>query len=323
MRAALLACVLAATVVAAGPATAGFFECRDADGNVSFQDHPCADGLTSREREEATRGISRATPADPGAAGAETPAPPARIDAPERPLVSVIAVPVRVPPDRRTVVHRGGTDGPEWREALAAARKNHRHGTLLRIYLEDATPDDLLQAQATRLSNPGEPGEGQRYLQFPSGTFVLLEHIGDTSAAGREAIEIGHPDHGTSKLWLPVAPRDTVAAGGDIVIGRMAPGQRGDLWVHLPAGYRKGPMVVGPLIAGGPYGTAFDCDANGACKAAGLAPGTYQLQFPGLDERRARFEATVEPAARREIDLRPGGPKLLRVVGRRTRAIPR
>ncbi len=310
--------ILLGALAIAAPASAGFYECRDKDGNIGFQDHPCAAGLESREREQAARGISRAVVQEPDDA-----VPAALAEAPERPLVTVIAAPVRVPANQRFLIHAEPNASDEWDEALAQARSNHRHGTLVRIWLEDATPDDLIQATATKLSNPSSRAGGGRYQEFPSGTFVLLEHVGSSATAGRESLEVGHKDHGLSKVWLPVATRDTVAIGGDLVIGRMATSQRGDLWLHLPAGYRKGPVAIGPLIVGGRYGEQFPCDANGTCKISGLSPGAYKVQFPELDERRARFDVEVAAGHRLEVDLRPGGPKFLQIVDLRTQPISR
>ncbi len=310
----LLGCVLLSLTLAA-PAWAGFYECRNNDGRVMFQDRPCAEGMDSKEREEPQRGITRAA-SDP--APIETGEPPA---APVRPLTTRIEAPVRVPSDQRYVVDDSLLESDEWQEMLAAAREAHQHGTLVRVFLEHATESDLIQASAAKISDPARSQGGGAQRQFPSGTFLLLEHPGGSGETGRASLELGNRRHGVSTIWLPVAPDETIAAGGDIVLGRMALSQMGEIEVRLPAGYRIGSLVVGPLVVGGPFGHEFECNTNGSCRASGLAPGPYKLQFPKIDAERSRFDASVEPGKRLILDFRPGSAKKIMIVERRTAPI--
>jgi hypothetical protein len=315
MRALLLLGSAFLTLALAAPASAGFYECKDGNGRVMFQDRPCADGHESTERDEPKAGITRAAPEPQPAALGEAP------PAPERPLTTRIAAPARVPADQRYVVDRSEIDGEAWQEMLAAARETHSHGTLVRVFLEHAIESDLIQAQASKISNPERSDGGGRYREFPSGTFLLIEHTGESTGTGRESLEVGNTRHGVSTIWLPVAANDTVAIGGDIVLGRMAMSQRGQIEVRLPPGYRTGPLAVGPLVVGGRYGDEHECDNNGVCRAGDLAPGPYKLQFPKIDAKRARFDATVEPGRRLILDFRPGSSKQIMIVERRVTSL--
>ena len=307
MRGPLIACSFFLALCAAAPASADFYECRGANGRVMFQDRPCPDGTQGTQRVEPDR-LTQPTPApDDGS----------RTGAPERPLVTRIKAPVRVPADQRYVIDRSLVQGKEWQDMLAAARGAHLHGTLVRVFLEHATESDLIQAVAGKLANPKLSSGGGRQREFPSGTFLLVEHLGSASETGREPLELGNPLHGVSKIWLPVAPAGTIAGGGDVVLGRMASAQLGQLEVRLPPGYRMGPLAIGPLVVGGRYGEEFECASNGACRVTDLAPGPYKLQFPKIDAKRSRFDANIEPGKRLILDFRPGSAKTIMIVERR------
>ena len=307
MRASLIACTVLMILSLATPALAGFYECRDANGRVSFQDRPCPSGMETRERGKPERVSERKPAASDGS-------PP---EAPVRPLVTTIMAPARVPADKRYVIDRSLLEGEEWQALMTVAREKHRHGTVVRVFLEHATEFDLIQAVAGKLSNPSQLGGGGRYREFPSGTFLFVEHQGGTAESGRELLALGNVLHGVSRIWLPVAPRETVAVGGDIVIGRMAHSQLGQIEVRLPPGFRKGPLAIGPLVVGGRYGQKQECDANGACRVVDLAPGPYKLQLPNIDATRTRFDADVVPGKRLILELRPGSAKKLMIVEQR------
>lgn len=259
----LLSLVLATAFAAAS--NGGIYECRGPDGSLSFRDRPCAPGEQAQEHR-----------VQPGPPAPRAPAP-----GPKRSLTSVVPAPVPVPAGQRYVIDSSRLETPEWQETLAQARKSHRHGTLLRVFLEGATAEDLIQVAGGKLEEPGTHVGGGRYRELPSGGFVLLHHGISSDKGGHSELEVGALAHGASRLWIPVAAEGTVAAGGDVVLGRMAPSQLGEIELRVKGEKSPRSVVVGPLVVGGRYGKSFGCEAGDVCRIGPLAPGSYKLQLPG------------------------------------------
>jgi hypothetical protein len=288
---------IAALLLAAAPAFAAgaIYQCRDRDGRLSFQDRPCAPHQKSSALSERTE-----------------PEPPPEAE-PGAPLLEIerVPAPVKVPPGKAYVVDRASLDTSVWREALERARELPpiRAGTgrltLLRIFLEDAAPAELLQAESVRLRALHQEFGGGRYQQLGSGDFVVMEHVDSAQRrGGRDPLRIGALGHGRSELWVPVPRKGQVGVLGDVVLARAPETTLGEIRARVevgPQGRRPTRFVVGPVTVGGPYGESFRCNAEGLCSTSPLAPGTYRVLFPEFDPVRSRW--TVEVAAGQTTDL--------------------
>jgi len=296
-------------VALAAPASAGIYECRDATGRLSFQDKPCAQGAESRERVRpaATSGAQPARPGQP---------------APQR-TKSVVrrqrgGAPIQLPDGATYVLDDSLTATTPWLEALQQARGNDRSGTLLRVWLEGAGPTETIQLAGTKLSIPTQRRGGGRYREAANGSFVFVDAHGGVVQRGHVTVELGHPQHGVTRLPVPMASAGVVTAGGDVVLARTPETQLGEVELTLPPEVGAQRVVLGPLVVGGPYGQPFDCTPALPCTLGPLAPGRYKLQFPELDARRSRFDVVVAAGMRSRLVFRAGGESKLTVVEQAT-----
>jgi hypothetical protein len=282
------------------PATAqAFYECRDAQGRISFQGTPCAANEESRQRDRQRQGPPPVAPAKPP------------VLQPRR----TVAAPFPVPEGKRYVLNAAMVaTSDEWIEAFLRAEKHHRHGTLIRVFL-DGDPEESIQLVGAKLSHPGGRGGGGRYRQVDSGSFVFVEATSADANAGRTRIEVASASHGATPIWLGLPEQPMVAAGGDLVLAASPRDQHGALVIALPKELGSQRVVVGPLVVGGPYGETHSCSALTVCHIGPLAGGPYKLLFPDVDVRKSRFDVSVTPGGTTRLEFRAGGERGVELAG--------
>ena len=199
----VLACL--APAVAAGE----IYKCRNPQGEIRFQDRPCAAGSTSTLVKQDEPGVQ--TPAEPVA----------------RRSVALRPAPVHVPPGQTYVVDTSLLGTVEWKKAMnrahmiPAVRTGSARFTLLRVWLDTVKAGESIQAAGGKLRILDQDSGGSRYQQFQSGSFVILEHLGSTARRGNhDSLEVASLLHGTTQLWVELPPPGTVAPLGDIVLLR-------------------------------------------------------------------------------------------------------
>ena len=303
----VLACL--APAVAAGE----IYKCRNPQGEIRFQDRPCAAGSTSTLVKQDEPGVQ--TPAEPVA----------------RRSVALRPAPVHVPPGQTYVVDTSLLGTVEWKKAMnrahmiPAVRTGSARFTLLRVWLDTVKAGESIQAAGGKLRILDQDSGGSRYQQFQSGSFVILEHLGSTARRGNhDSLEVASLLHGTTQLWVEIPPPGTVAPLGDIVLLRSSASLRSQLVAGIEIGAQgRSPtqIVIGPITVGGRYGTRFDCESAERCVAGPLAPGSYWLLFPEFDPVNSRSKFTIEPGSQTRLQFRSISNKVIqRVRGTRPTA---
>ncbi len=192
---------------------------------------------------------------------------------------------------------------PEWRGAIERARKHlggRGYYTLMRVVLENSSPDEKIQVQGTKLKQLTEKyyGGGGEYRVVSSGGFVFLQHINSTRRQdGKDPVTLGALAHGRTRLWVDVPPAGTLGVLGDVILRRYPIEEMGRLvtMIELPPGVKATRLVLGPVVVGGPYGNKFEVDHGGRCDTGRLAPGKYKILFPEFDMRKSRWFVSVAP----------------------------
>ncbi len=191
-------------------------------------------------------------------------------------------------------------DTPEWREAIRKA-KSHQSGrgfyTLLRVIAEDANPKEPIQLQATKLKEFTEKyhGGGGEYLVGLSGDFVLFQHINSVHRRNqRDPVVLGSLAHGKSQLWAEVPSAGTLNVVGDVILRSCPDEEKGLLVLSLnaPADLESTPVVIGPVVVGGPYGKKHRVHAAQDLELR-LPPGDYKLLLPDFDLKKSRWDVTI------------------------------
>ncbi len=308
------AAVLLGALACLAPAVASgeIYKCRSSQGELGFQDRPCAAGSSStlvKHDEEAV----------------ETAAQRLTRSAALRPA------PVHVPPGQTYVVDTSLLGSDEWKKAIhraqmiPAVRTGSARFTLFRVWLETVRAGESIQAAGGKLRILDQDSGGGRYQEFQSGSFVILEHLQSTTRHGnRDSLEVGSLLHGTTQLWIEIPPTAIVAALGDVVLLRSSASLRNQLVANIEVGAQgRSPtqIVIGPITVGGSYGTRFDCESAERCAAGPLAPGSYWILFPEFDPVNSRSKFTIEPGSQTELHFRSISNKIIqRIRGTRPTA---
>jgi len=293
-------------------ASGEIYKCRSSQGELGFQDRPCAAGSSStlvKHDEEAV----------------ETAAQRLTRSAALRPA------PVHVPPGQTYVVDTSLLGSDEWKKAIhraqmiPAVRTGSARFTLFRVWLETVRAGESIQAAGGKLRILDQDSGGGRYQEFQSGSFVILEHLQSTTRHGnRDSLEVGSLLHGTTQLWIEIPPTAIVAALGDVVLLRSSASLRNQLVANIEVGAQgRSPtqIVIGPITVGGSYGTRFDCESAERCAAGPLAPGSYWILFPEFDPVNSRSKFTIEPGSQTELHFRSISNKIIqRIRGTRPTA---
>ena len=299
----------------APPVASGeIYKCRKPQGEVSFQDRPCAAGSTSTLVKHNDKHNDKHDEE-----GVESPA-----ERVARRSLALRPAPVHVPPGQTYVVDSSLLENDEWKKALnrahrlPAVRTGSARFTLLRVWLETVKAGESIQAAGGKLRILDQDSGGGRYQEFQSGSFVILEHIQSTARRGnQDSLEVGSLLHGTTQLWVEIPPPGTVTPLGDVVLLRSSASLRSQLVAGIEVGAQgRSPtqIVIGPITVGGSYGTSFDCESAERCVAGPLAPGSYWLLFPEFDPLNSRSKFTIEPGTQTELQFRSISDKVIQRV---------
>lgn len=204
---------------------------------------------------------------------------------------------------KRFRIDQNDLESPEWRSAIERAQKHvggRGYYTLMRVILENAKPEEIIQAQATKLKQLTDRyyGGGGEYRVVKSGGFIFFEHINSTRRRdGRDPVTVGALAHGRTRLWVDVPPNGTLGVLGNVILRRYPVEETGRLvtTIELPPGVKATRLVLGPVVVGGPYGNKFAIDQSGRCDTGRLPPGTYKTLFPEFDMRKSRWFVNIAP----------------------------
>ena len=204
---------------------------------------------------------------------------------------------------KRFQIDQSNLGSPEWRSAIERAKKHvggRGYYTLMRVILENAKPEERIQAQATKLKQLTEKyyGGGGEYRVVKSGGFIFFQHINSTRRQdGRDPVTVGALAHGRTRLWVNVPSNGTLGVLGDVILRRYPVEEMGRLvtTIELPPGVKATRLVLGPIVVGGPYGNKFEVEEGGRCDTGRLAPGKYKTLFPEFDMRKSRWFVNIAP----------------------------
>lgn len=208
-------------------------------------------------------------------------------------------------------IDRSKIESADWQEAIDKAT-THQRGmgqySLMRVILEGATPDEVAQAQGTKLKELTAEyhGGGGLYQNVPNGGFVLLQHINSASRrANQDPINIGHYRYGETILWVDVPEEGQLNVVGDVVLQPYPEKRMGRLVVNIrpKPGAKMANFIIGPVAVGGPYGTPFRIYPNGTCETVTIAPGNYKILFSDFDYRKSRWDFSIYPETATRLKL--------------------
>lgn len=284
-----------------GTAYSAIYKCQDARGKTYFQDSQCP---TTQ-----TESVLQADP-EPVVE------PPNKLKHP-RPMGSKNPLPepaVAVPEGERYAISKDSVDSKEWKEIIAQVEKipavtsGNGQLSVVRVFIENATHQDQLQAQSSKLKTPKEKFGGGAFRKFKSGDFLVMEHINSHHRQNnQDPLALGSTEHGRSEILIPVPAKGKVQAFGDIVLTRVPAGKRGKLRLHVNSnGVDKqvSSVRLGPITVGGPYGKKFICNDPSICEIENLAPGPYWLLFDRFDPARSRWEFSLKAGDTLELHFK-------------------
>jgi hypothetical protein len=194
----------------------------------------------------------------------------------------------------------------DWKAVIAECKElgQLRSGfgsmTLMRVLLDDARPDDMVQLTSIKLTDPKEAraGGGGMFRQVRSGSFVLIEHINSTRRKdGMDPVQIASFTHQQTVLWVQVPPPGTLGVLGDVTLAPCPPDQMGliEAAVEGDAGLVVRHFWLGTLVVGGSYGRTIAFDPDRKCNTGPIAAGSYRILLPDFDMVKSRWTVNVAP----------------------------
>jgi hypothetical protein len=196
---------------------------------------------------------------------------------------------------------------PQWQEMIRRAkeRPSIRSGqgqmTLMRVVLEEAGPNSVIQLTSTKLVKPKEGwGAGGLSRAIQSGDFIVVEHINSARRReGKDPVEIGTSTHYRPTLWVEVPPRGSLGVLGDVIVSRFPKEMMGRIVARIEPETKDRldirRFLFGPAFAGGPYGEAVPFSSDHVCDTDLITPGSYMIVLPDFDRVKSLWTVSVSP----------------------------
>ena len=280
------------------PALSAIYQCKDADGKTYFQDQAC-----SKSQKETI--IEKDQPPKPESK--KTNLKPFRVNSLPEPTAKLAK-------GQRYALNKDVVNSDAWKtvlemvKSMPAIKSGHGKLSVVRVYIENPTEDDMFQAQSTKLKYPTEMYGGGAYRKLKSGDFLIIEHINSYNRQNnKDTLILGSTEHGRTELLIPVPKPGSVQAFGDIILSRASEDERSILVlkVETPKGAKQVSSVrLGPITVGGPYGKKFVCNKPTQCEIGALAPGNYWLLFDHFDPVKSRWEFNLKPSSTLEMKFK-------------------
>lgn len=208
--------------------------------------------------------------------------------------------------------HNPGKAEP-WAELLQSVQEQRKHtrGLVLRVFLEDPSQKEVIQLCGERgcqmLRLPAM--HRSRYSQIANGELAVVERLGREDGCFR----IGTLRHTSPQIEVSFGEGPMIVLG-DIVLLRPGREGMGRLELFLDTqqmnkadigGTPRNRFLLGPITAGGLYGTAISLPENTSYDAGSFAPGLMWIVWGHRPAKRWQVDLSAGKTTRVQMQLTP------------------